>query len=230
MTQHKVSDQGTPAAPQTPATEAGQPPPAAEPAVNQTELQLEPAKPPPWLAPRLQEAKGTGANEILRLAGVNKAEELTAKLTRLAELEQATLTAEERATRELADLRTRAAEADRYKQMSAALAEQQFASLPENERAAIEDLSPIDRIPYITRFAKARSGAQGIVDPALAIPAPAPAPAPKPAETAPPGKAPARSGTSTKYDEWQAMPDSTIKSLFYGANTFEIERSRPAQS
>jgi len=230
MTQHKVSVQdpsaGTPATP--PATETPvQAASAVAPETPQQELQLDPAKPPAWLAPRLQEAKDAATNALLRAAGVAKTEELTAKLARLTELETAQLTAEERSARELAELRTKAAETDRYKQMSSALAEQQFAALPENERAALEDLSPLDRIPYITRFAKARSGSQGVVDPALAI-SPAPAPAPKPADTAPPGKAPAPAVTRSKYDEWQAMPNGTMKAIFYGQFTQDIESSRPS--
>lgn len=237
MTQHKVSVQdppaGTPAIAPATETPAQAEPSAGTPPVSQTELQLDPAKPPAWLAPRLQEAKDAAVNTLLKGSGLTTADELKTKLTRLAELEQAQLTESERVAKQLEDLKPKAERLGHVEQLLAKVVETQFSALPETVKTAIDAQAggdPEKRLQLLSVMqASGLLPASSLPLPAP-TPAPAPAPAPKPADTAPPGKPPAPSGTSTKYDEWNAMPEGAMKSLYFGANIHEIERSRPAQS
>lgn len=115
---------------------------------------------PPWLPGRLEEAKNAALKQFMERYGLAKEDDLKAKLNKLTELEQASLTQQERTQKELEALRVQAAEAARYRDMSSVLADLQYSQLPQHEQAVLASLQPLDRIPYIQMFQQARAAAQ----------------------------------------------------------------------
>lgn len=202
--------------------------PPAQPAPAQS--QDDPTKPPPWLKGRLEEEANKATSRLLKSLGLDSVEALQGRLQKATELEQAAMTESERREAELKTLREQAQAAEQYRKLSADLAEQQFATLPPHQQAALLEMDPLARIPFITAFRKAEAAAQA--SPGTPAPVAPQQPARPPIHNVPPGTPPQPAGAiHTDFDRWRALPAGSIASkLFYQANTASIEASRPRGS
>lgn len=205
----RVAETAAPAAPQ-PAEAAPAPNP-----ILATEL------PPEKLKDRLDQARQKAQADLLAKFGGAKPEDIEAKLKRLQELEDATLSEKERAEKQIAELRVQAAEAERYRKMFGEQVAAQVASLTEEQRAAVlafagEDPVEQHRMVQAFRMAGAVKGNGAAVAP----PTPAPHVTTVPAGVAPPPAA----GPKSKRDEWLELKerDPVAAQFFYQLNAREI--------
>lgn len=190
------------------------------------------------LRKRLDEAAASGQKKFLSQHGIEKPEDLEAKLKRLTELETAQLSEKERTEKQIADLTKLADGAKGLTQVASEAVQELFEALPDQAKAAIEELQPADakeRLKYIRAFRKltpssdpATTAPAGATAATTTAPAPPPPP-PAPANTAPASNAP-KPGTKTKYDEYVEMKarNPVAAGLFYKANQAAIEKARPA--
>jgi len=229
----------TPATPQAaaPAPPAAPEPKAAKPAEPKPTSGNDP-KPQkvdddsnfPWLPDRLKQARGAERNALLREFGVESADDIKTQLARLKELEDAQLTEQERVAKQLESERSARAKAEQYQKPFTDFVTARFEALTPEQQALIDAKAngdPLLRhegIQYIDALARLQP---------ISAPEAPPAP-PKPASTVPEvPKPPVPNGgaAKTKYEQWIALrddPKTTMQaSLFYRANRFEIDRSRP---
>ncbi len=184
------------------------------------------------LKQRLAEERRTAERQMLTRYGVERPEDLDAKLKNLAEFEASQLTDKERTEKQIAEL-TRAAEnAKGLSTVAADAVQELFAALSPDAQAAIEELqpaSPAERLKFIRAFRKLTPQAQPAISTPTAPPAaPVHAPPPAPANTAPAQPAP-KPGGKTKYQEYEEIKarNNVAAGLFYQTNRQAIEASRP---
>lgn len=201
-------------------------------AVAQEQPQAEPAEvriPSDALKKRLDESAASERKRLLKEFGFESLEDGKRALKLFKEMQDAQLTEQQRIAKELDELRPKATKAEKRAENLAAklsaMVEEQFSTLPEQARAAIDELAegnPEERLKLMSAMRKA-----GLVGDA---PAAASAVAPA-AKTAPAAAAPRQSPPSSKYTEWQDLMkrNQTLGDLFYQNHTVEIERDRPAQ-
>lgn len=230
-----------PAAPPAPPASppAPTPPAAPAPAPAQQPLKLEspPAKPEPepkagddqqpaWLPDRLKQARGAERNALLKELGAESPDDIKAKLTRLQELEDATLSEQERVAKQLADAQAAAARGAAFEKPFTNYVQSRFEALTPEQQALIDSRANGD--PLLRH-----EGIQYLDALAAHAPAAPPVTPPKPASTPEAPKPPPASGGApkTKYEEWRAMAENPATSLkatfFYRANKHAIEASRP---
>jgi len=99
---------------------------------------------PAWLNPRLEQAKRGAESGILKRFGVEKPEDLEAKLARLAELERAQLSEQERVSLELKELREKAVRASALEESIGMVANRELGGLNELQKAAVVALAGSD--------------------------------------------------------------------------------------
>lgn len=176
-----------PAQPPAPAPPASpQPPPAA--AGHQPD--------PGWLGPRLDQARRSGQSELLRELGVEKPEDLRAKLDQLTALENEKLTEQERVQKRLGELEPQAQKALRYEAVIKERAASELAGLSESQRAAVQKIAGEDAASVLSAIdtLKPTWAAQAApTNGATEQPASGDA---KPADTAPARTAPGDTSTS----------------------------------
>jgi hypothetical protein len=196
--------------------------PPAAPVADPANTGEPPADADKWLPARLARER----NALLKKFGVDSEEQLTERLKKAKELEDAQLSEQERTQRLLAELTPKAQEADELRALLSASVDTQFNALPEAARNAIDAVAngdPRERIKLIGVMQAAGLGA---------------APTP-PVNTAPPvappvsagnaGTPPPRpSGVQSMFEQWEAITDPVARTLFYRVHSREIEGSRSA--
>jgi flagellar hook-basal body complex protein FliE len=135
---------------------------------------------PAWLPGRLSEARETERKKLLQDFGVEKPEDLKAKLARLSELEAASLSEQERTQKQLADLSAKAQQFEALQKTFTQMVESEFSSLNDQQKSAIDARANGD--------AQKRWEIMDIMKAAGALTVQPPAP--KPATTAAPGAPP----------------------------------------
>lgn len=201
---------------------AAPPEPAAAAKAPEPEAASKPDRDAPaWLPDRLNQARQKAQADLLAKFGGAKPEDIAAKLKRLQELEDASLSEKERAEKQIAELRVQAAEAERYKKMFGEQVSSEVAALTEEQRAAVlafagEDPVEQHRMVQAFRMAGAVKGNGAAVAP----PTPAPHATTVPAGAAPP---PA-SAPKSKREEWLEIKerDPFAGQLFYQQHAREI--------
>ena len=229
--------QATPAAVQTPAPAVAPIPPAAPAAASAKPEPKPEAKPvktddqnPAWLPGRLAEAKKAERNALLNELGFPDLESAKARVAKAKELEDATLTEQQRVQQQLEELKPQAERVTTLEAQLKAMVDAEWEVLPEHTRNAIDAVAQGNiekRLEHII-VEKAKR------DPNAPTPAPvvpASPPTAPPATTSPPGAPPAPAQTQTKWEEFQAIPaeQSVRRGLFYRAHRAAIEASKPAQ-
>lgn len=174
------------------------------------------------LKTRLSESADAERRRLLKEFGFDSIEDGKRALKLFKEMQDAQLTEQQRIAKELDDLKPKALRADKLAQKLASMVDEQFATLPESAREAIDEIAagdPEERLKLMAAMRKAGLGASastnGIQRPVTTAAAPN---APKP-------------GTpQTAYDKWQEMAKTgqMAGDIFYQTNTLAIERSRPA--
>lgn len=202
-----------PAAPQAPATT---PATEGDPDVGS----------PEWLNPRLNKARAAAERKLLDQLGVEKPEDVAARLKRLDELEAASLTEQERQAKQIEELTSRATESETYKRKFTEMVNSRFDALPEAQRESIDAEAGGDAAQRFT-FMKV----MGLMTAGGPV---APAAQPQPASTTPATapKPPAPSGAAqTAYERWEALDANQQTraqgAIFRQANALEVERTRP---
>lgn len=99
---------------------------------------------PAWLKPRLEQAQRSAETGVLKRFGVEKPEDLEAKLARLAELEKSQLSEQERVSLELAELRAKAERAKALEESIGMVASREVSGLNELQKAAVLALAGAD--------------------------------------------------------------------------------------
>jgi len=227
--------------------------PTPEPA-QQTQAQQQPAQAtaqptqqartdsePDWLGPRLKQAQESAQRKLLNELGFPDLEAAKDQIQKAKQIEEASLTEQERVAKRVAELEPQAQRATVLEKRYAALIEEQFAALPEAQRSAIDAVAngdPEKRHEYMSVFRAA-----GVVDapaspetgPALNNGEPAAGAAPDattkpaPVTTTPPGSPPTPAQPRNRWEEYQALTNPMQAAIFYRANKREIEASRPTQ-
>lgn len=174
------------------------------------------------LSARLEQAQRSAETKLLGRFKVASPDEIEAKLKELDELKTAQLSETEKQQKRIAELEPQAQRAAIYKQRLDALVEEQFSTLAESQRAAIDAVANGDAEKRLELMQVMR--AAGLVP---ASPAPANKP-PPPANTAPPVNPPKPSGSETAFQQWEALTSPISRQIFYQAHRAEIEASRPA--
>ncbi len=218
-----------PAAPATPAAQPAAPvvqPAAPVAASAPAEVKLTSEQ----LKQRLADERRAAERQTLSRYGVEKPEDLDAKLKKLADFEASQLTDKERTEKQLAELTKKATRAETLEAALSLAVQEQFDALPERTRAAIDSLNPSsieDRLKYIRAFRSVTPLPEQGQPPPPPAPQP-PAPPPAPANTAPVQPAP-KPGGKTKYQEYEDLKarNHVAAGLFYQANRPAIEASRP---
>ena len=180
--------------------------------------------PPQALKDRLDHTRSKAENDLLAKLGGGKAEDIAAKLKRLQELEDATLSDRERSEKQIAELRVQAAEAERYRKLFGEQTAVELAALSEEQRAAVQAYAgedPVEQHRMIRAFHMAAGSA-----PAAGTPPAEVAPSfVSPATTVPAGTAPLpASGQKTKAEQWAELRerDPIAGQLYHQHNAREI--------
>ena len=175
------------------------------------------------LAKRLAEAKASALKETLKSLGYEDVSSLQARLQAAKAVEDAQLTEQERAKKELDELRPMATRASELIDRVQRMAEMELKSLPESLRNVVEQLSddPEDRLDMIMKFRE-----NGVLD-ALSVKQPDIRP---PANSGPPANAPKQGQERSAYDRFVELEASNplLAGAFYNLNKREVERSRPS--
>jgi len=180
--------------------------------------------PPQALKDRLDHTRSKAEADLLARLGGGKAEDIAAKLKRLQEMEDASLSERERTEKQIAELRVEAAEAGRYRKMFGEQTAVELAALSEEQRAAVQAYAgedPVEQHRMIRAFHMAAGGAPVAGTPAAGV---VPPPV-QPATTVPAGTAPApASGLKTKAEEWDDLRkrDPIAGQLFHQLHAREI--------
>jgi len=203
---------------------AEHPKPAPAPAVPPNPVQAADL-PPAALKERLDQVRSKAAADVLSELGGAKIDDIKAKLVRLQELEDATLSDRERSEKQIADLRVQAAEAERYRKLFGEQTAVELAALSEEQRAAVQAYAGEDPVEQ-HRMIRAFHMASGAVAPVAGTPASEVAPSfVPPATTVPAGTAPSpASGLKTKAEEWAELRerDPIAGQLFHQQHAREI--------
>jgi hypothetical protein len=211
--------------------------PATASSVQQPAQPVSPAQPsqapvdeqnPSWLKPRLEQARGAERNALLKQFGVEKPEDLSAKLQELEQLKKAQMSESERAAQELTDAKNQAATLQPYQEEFNRLITVAFDKLPEETRQQIDAEANGNALER-SRFMRV----MGLIG---AGPAKAQQAQAQPATTTPPGtpKPPAANGSTpqTSWEKYQALltnPATRLQAgIFYRSNAIAIEASKPA--
>jgi hypothetical protein len=178
---------------------------------------------PTWLPKRLEEAKRSAQRALLEQYGVRDPKELESKLAKLAELETASLTDQERAQKEREELQAKASAGERYKTSFTALVDREFQRLTESQREVIDRQAGGDpeRRWQLMELAAA-----------FAAPAQPGQQRPNATTTKPDAeRAPAPVPSKTPFDTWTEMRAHSpqLAALFYSNNTAAVEKTRPSQ-
>jgi hypothetical protein len=177
------------------------------------------------LKARLDEATASGASKLLKELGVEKADSLREALKAVREGEAAKLSEKEKLEARIKELEPHEGRAKALGASLTAIAEEQFAALPENVQKAIdaEAAGDPEKRLALMRVLRAAGGAMattpaapGVTPPVTTAPSPAPAPA----------------AGATKFTEWEAMRARSpmLGDIFYQTHSREIERTRPASA
>ena len=181
--------------------------------------------PPQALKDRLDHTRSKAEADLLARLGGGKAEDIAAKLKRLQEMEDASLSERERAEKQIADLRVQAAEAERYRKLFGEQTAVELAALSEEQRAAVQAYAGEDPVEQ-HRMIRAFHMASSAVAPVAGTPASEVAPSfVPPATTVPAGTAPSpASGLKTKAEEWAELRerDPIAGQLFHQQHAREI--------
>jgi hypothetical protein len=179
---------------------------------------------------RLDEASQSERKRLLKEFGFESLEDGKRALRLFKEMQDATLTEQQRIAKELDELKPRASKAEKRAEKLAAkltaIVEEQFNALPDAAREAIDEIAegdPEERLKLITAMRKA-----GLVGGETPLPSKA---SEASTTTATTGGAPKQAPPGTKYTEWQELSrrSQTLGDLFYQNHVHEIERDRPAQ-
>lgn len=186
------------------------------------------------LKARLAEERRAGERAFLAKYGVEKPEDLDAKLKKLSEHEASQLSERERIEKQIAELTRQADAAKGLGAVANAAVQELFDALPEHARVAIEELqpaTPAERHKLVQTYRKmVAAAAQDAASKPAGTPPPNPPPAPPPAPAstanAPP---PPKPGSKSKYQEYEDLKarNNVAAGLFYQANRQAIEASRP---
>lgn len=137
---------------------------------------------PAWLPDRLAKARESERKKVLQDLGVTDAESLKLKLAKLSELEAASLTEAERTEKQIQELSGKAQKYDSLEKSFSQLVGEQFSSLPDQQREAIDARA--------SGNAQARWEIMQIMKDAGVLGAGQAPVAPRPASTTAPGAAP----------------------------------------
>lgn len=227
-----MSDQATPAAPAV-ATPTPAQPVADTAAPAKIELTSDALK------ARLDETRGAERAKLLKKFGVDSETALEAKLKKLGELEQASLTEQEKTAARVKELEAAAARATTLEQRLAREVERKVAALPEAQRAKLiekagDDLNKrLEYLDILEEFgALGTSAAPAQASPSTSSAAP-PAPPPPPANTSGGANAPRPTAAQTKFEEYEDTRKrlgDMAGEIFYRKHRLEIEKTRPANA
>lgn len=208
--------------------------PAAKPSVAAPNVRSMPAD---EFNKRLAEAAAAGEKKALAALGVDKPDDLKARLARLKELEDAQLSDKERTEKKLAELQALAEAGKSVSSVAEDAVKELYDALPEHIRAAVDELKPKnaeERLKYVRAFRKAGLTSAPLGNqPASQEPSAASQPAAPPAPAAPAnsGVAPGapKPASRTKLDEYQELSAKNpyAAGAFYQANKAAIEAARP---
>jgi hypothetical protein len=211
--------------------------PAAKPKVAAADVRSMPAD---EFNKRLAQAEAAGEKKALAALGVERPDDLKARLARLKELEDAQLSDKERTEKKLAELQALAEASKTVSTVAEDAVKELYDALPEHIRLAVDELKPKnaeERLKYVRAFRKA--GLTVAPSSAAPITQEVSAPAATTQQTAPPAPAaPANSGvapgapkpaTRTKLDEYRELSakNPIAAGVFYQANKAAIEAARP---
>lgn len=173
------------------------------------------------LALRLQETREATTRAFLKEHGLEKPEDLAARLKRLSDLETAGLSETDRLKKQVEELSPKVAKGQSDAELLKSLVDEQFSQLPAATQKIIDDTAKGDPQRRLELMRLAKSMGTGTP--------PAPPAPPGPTTTAP-GAPPPPAGTVTKFQEWEAMQKRSplMGDIFYQNNKREIERTRPA--
>lgn len=227
------------AAPPAPAATAATPPSSpASPVATAPAAptgQLPPAEEPNWFKPRVEQAKRSGANEVLGKLGVKDAEEAKALIDKAKAAEEAAKTELQKAQEKAKALEAQAARASDLEKTVKARADVELAALTEAQKAAVvavagddpaRTLSTIDALKptWVTAPATAVAPApMATAQPALPAATPTPV---APATTSPPPNAPGGSPIASPPDrkaEYAALKAKNPHAAAVYLNTYEHE-------
>lgn len=178
------------------------------------------------LAARLDETRSSARTSVLKEFGFESVADGKKALAALKSFQESQMSEQEKLAAKLKDTETLAARGSTYEKLFKGLVDEQFASLPEAARKAIEEqagesveeryklMSFMRKVGASPTAANGESAGPNVVKPANAA---ATAPAPK--------GSPAR----TKFDEWSDLQKSkpAMAGAFYQVHRVEIERTRP---
>lgn len=232
-----------PAVPLTPPAEQAPPLPvgASAPAVDEKFVKMSSEA----FAKRQAEAAESAQRKLLKDLGVDKPEDLKAALASLKALQDEKLSDKERTEKQIRELEKASEKGSKSAALAIEAVNELFASLPEDQRAAIDEMAngdPAERLRLI-RFARKLgsvpvpaippAAVPGTAPPAQAAtgtPPPAVPPAPPPpANLAPPPGAPRSSAQKTKHDEYQELQRTDPKkaTVFFMLHERAINASAP---
>ena len=149
---------------------------------------------PGWLKPRLEQAERSAQSALLKRLGVDKAEDVEARLKRLDELEKSQLSEREIAQKERDALLAQANDAKRYSEVLTGRRDREFAGLTDAQRDAVTAVAgddPVAQLKAIDALSKTWSRKPEEQKPA------GDDEKPKPKDTAPPKDAPRGDGGNT---------------------------------
>lgn len=216
------------AAPPGTAAPAAAPPPAA-PAVAATPPAAStgaapPADEPNWFKPRVEQAKRSGANEILGKLGVKDADEAKALIDKAKAAEEAAKTELQKANEKATSLASQAARAVEYEGVIKRRADIELGQLTEAQKTAVAAIAGEDPAKTLATIdaLKPTWAAQS-------APAPAAAPAPTPTAAAPPAApaAPAATPPATTSPPPTAPPVNPTSPPDYKAEYAALKAKNP---
>lgn len=199
---------------------SGTPAPAVtqEPAQATKQAPKADAQEPNWLPERLSQARTAERKTLLGKLGVADESEVTAKLARLKELEDASLSEKEKTERLIAELAPKAQRLELIEKQFSTVVDAQFAALNDQQRAAIDSVAAGDPQERWKLMQVMAAAGQFAVAPIVAKPATTAPQAP-----IPPSPVPAL----TPRDKFHALQktDTVAASLFQQLNARAIEES-----
>jgi hypothetical protein len=177
---------------------------------------------PPWLGPRLDQAKKAERTALLKSLGYATEAEAKAALDAGKVAQQASLTQQERDAARIKELEPVALKATSLESTVKEYADEALATLTEAQRAAVQAIAGDDSARVLTTIKQLRPTWV-----ASAPAAPAAPPPPAPANTAPPGTPPPPKPADPQSPRaiWEAKKrvDPMAASIFYQSNRAAIE-------
>lgn len=226
-----MSEQATPAAPAAATSTTAQP--AADTAAPaKIELTSDALK------ARLDETRGAERAKLLKKFGVDSEAALEQRLKKLGEMEQASLTEQEKTAARVKELEATAARATALEQRLAREVERKVAALPEAQRAKLvekagDDLNKrLEYLDILEEFGALGSAPPG-PSPSTSSPSPAAKPPAPPANTSGGANAPRPTAAQTKFEEYEDTRKrlgDMAGEIFYRKHRLDIEKTRPANA